>query len=153
SVTGVNAVAGGFSKHTIFVSYTVGDRVEDIVLRQVPTGQPTNTLRPEFEVLKAVWSPELPICEPLWIEEANTELGGPYFASRRAPGTPLGSVQGAYGPVDASVISSLAGVLAALHQRDPSSIGVGPAPNMRGLAEIAAAIDDLEQRTLRYLGE
>lgn len=152
--TGLSVITGGFSKLTLLVDVVLDDLEQQIVLRQVMPGYRRDALRPEFDLLKAVWSPDLPIPEPLWIEEEDTIMGGPFIASRRSPGKPLGKVSGAEGAaIPLQVIRDLATFLARLHTLDASGVKAAPVLPMRTDNEIHAAIDDLVARSRRSVGE
>src|SRR5437588_647478 len=96
------------------VAATLAGERREFVLRQVPPGQPDDSLAPEYAVLRHVWTPDLPIAEPLWLEETDA-LGGPFFASRKATGTTYGTVEGAHKAVPESFCHDLSGFLARLH--------------------------------------
>src|SRR5437588_1284021 len=114
AVESVTTIGGGFSKCTILVAAIVAGERREFVLRQVPPGQPDDSLAPEYAVLRHVWTPDLPIAEPLWLEETDA-LGGPFFASRKATGTTYGTVEGAHKAVPESFCHDLSGFLARLH--------------------------------------
>lgn len=143
----LTVVGGGYSKFTILITATIGGERQEIVLRQLPAGRP-NDLEEEFGMLRHVWAPGRPIAEPLWLEPADNELGGPFFASRRLPGTNLGTVSGASGAVPATFCEDLADYLAQLHALDTAGIGATPVPPMRTPAEIRAAIDEMAGKGL-----
>lgn len=152
--TDLSVITGGFSKLTLLVDVVLDGREQQIVLRQVMPGYRRDALRPEFDLVKAVWSPDLPIPEPLWIEEQDTVMGGPFIASRRSPGKPLGKVSGAGGAaVPLQVIKDLATFLARLHTLDASGVKAAPVLPMRTHDEIHGAIDDLVARSRRSVGE
>lgn len=151
TVESVTAIGGGYSKHTILVAATVGGEVQEIVLRQVPPGQPDATLAPEYAVLRHVWSPGLPIAEPLWLEQSDV-LGGPFFASRKAGGTTYGTVEGAQTSVPESFCHDLSGFLARLHSTDATGLPDAPVPPMRTAAEIRAAIDEMADKAALATG-
>jgi aminoglycoside phosphotransferase (APT) family kinase protein len=140
--------ASGFYMHTYFASYSAGGHRHEVVLRQLPAGIPAEELEREYAVLRAVWSPELPVPEPLWYEADPTVLGGPFIASRRVTGATLGTFAGATQPVDARIGPQLAGLLATLHARELPNLEP-PIPPMRTHGEIAAAIDNLEALATR----
>ncbi|HEV8627144.1 MAG TPA: phosphotransferase family protein [Acidimicrobiia bacterium] len=150
-VESVTTIGGGYSKHTVLVDATWKGERQEIVLRQVPPGQPDDTLAPEYAVLRHVWSPELPIAEPLWIE-APSELGGPFFASRKADGSTFGTVEGAQTAVPASFCEDLAGFLARLHAIDPTGLTTAPVPPMRTAEEIRVAIDQMAAKAVAATG-
>jgi aminoglycoside phosphotransferase (APT) family kinase protein len=139
-------VAGGFSKHTILVSATFGGIRQDIVFRQVPKGRHEEDLPFEFDVLRHVWAPARPVPEPLWIESAHNDLGGPFLVTRKMPGSPLGDVFGAKVRVPEQFCLDLADFLAELHSIDPSPIAVTPVRPMRTPHEIRQAIDEMAAR-------
>jgi len=152
--TEVAIIPGGYSKTTLLIDAVIDGQAQQIVFRQVPPGYVRDALKPEFDVLSAIWSPGLPVPEPLWIEEADTVVGGPFFASRRSPGSPLGTVSGAGGAeVPGEVITDLAGFLAQLHTIDTTKPGSAPVLPMRDKTEILAAIDDLVARNQASVGE
>jgi aminoglycoside phosphotransferase (APT) family kinase protein len=151
--TAVTVIPGGYSKTTLLVDAVIDGEAQQIVFRQVPSGYPSESLKPEFGVLRAIWSPDIPVPEPLWIEAEGSVVGGPFFASRRSPGTPLGIVAGAGGAeIPPEVITDLATFLAQLHALDGSKLGVAPVLPMRDQAEIHAAIDDLVARSEASVG-
>jgi aminoglycoside phosphotransferase (APT) family kinase protein len=152
--TAVTVVPGGYSKTTLLVDAVIDGVAQQIVFRQVPPGYSRDALKPEYDVLTAIWSPGMLVPEPLWIEEKDSVVGGPFFASRRSPGKPLGTVSGAGGAqVPAEVITDLAGFLAQLHAIDAGKLGSAPVLPMRNEAEIHAAIDDLVARSEASVGE
>jgi aminoglycoside phosphotransferase (APT) family kinase protein len=150
-VESVTTIGGGYSKHTILVAATVGGELQEFVLRQVPPGQPDATLAPEFAVLRHVWSPGLPIAEPLWLERSDA-LGGPFFASRKAGGSTYGTVEGAQTSVPESFCHDLSGFLARLHSTDATGLPDAPVPPMRTPAEIRAAIDEMAGKAVLATG-
>src|SRR5581483_7136576 len=151
TVDSVTTIGGGFSKRTILVAATVGGKQEAIVLRQVPPGQPDDTLAPEYAVLCHVWSPDLPIAEPLWLEPTDV-LGGPFFANRKAAGAPYGTVEGAHTAVPESFCEDLSRFLARLHSTDATGLPAAPVPPMRTADEIRAAIDDMAGKAVLATG-
>jgi aminoglycoside phosphotransferase (APT) family kinase protein len=151
AVESVTTIGGGYSKHTILVDAKIGAEREEIVLRQVPPGQPDATLAPEYAVLRHVWSPELPIAEPLWLEESDV-LGGAFFASRKAIGTTYGTVEGAQTSVPESFCHDLSGFLARLHSTDATGLPSAPVPPMRTAEEIRAAIDEMAGKAVLATG-
>jgi aminoglycoside phosphotransferase (APT) family kinase protein len=152
--TSLSIITGGFSKMTLLVDVVLDGQAQQIVLRQVMPGYRRDALRPEFDLVKAVWSPDLPIPEPMWIEEEDTVVGGPFIANRRSPGAPLGQVSGAGGAeIPAQVIKDLAAFLARLHTLDASAVTAAPVLPMRTSEEVHAAIDDLVTRSRRSVGE
>jgi len=144
-VEDVKQIGGGFSKITTLLSYEAAGERHDIALRQVPPGLVDESLVPEYEVLRHVWSPELPIPEPLWIEPDQNELGGPFFASRQAHGGNLGTVFGATQDVPESVCLELAEFLAHLHNSDVRGLERTPVASMRTPDEIEQSIGDEER--------
>ncbi len=151
--TAVTVVPGGYSKTTLLVDAVIDGVAQQIVFRQVPPGYSREALKPEYDVLTAIWSPGMLVPEPLWMEEQDTLVGGPFFASRRSPGTPLGTVSGAGGAtVPAEVIYDLAGFLARLHAIDAGKLESAPVLPMRDEVEIHAAIDDLVARSEASVG-
>jgi aminoglycoside phosphotransferase (APT) family kinase protein len=139
-VQDVRQITGGFSKITTLFTSTSGGEPEAIALRQVPPGLVDPALVPEFEVLRQVWTPEQPIPEPLWVEPEVNDLGGPFFASRQARGSNLGTVMGPTQAVPESVCLELAEFLGQLHSTDPSALERTPVPPMRTSEEIEQAI-------------
>jgi aminoglycoside phosphotransferase (APT) family kinase protein len=148
----VTPIAGGYSKHTTLVSATLEGQRQELVLRQVPEGQPEDTLVPEYELLRHAFSPELPIPEPLWVEPGANALGGPFFAGRKADGTTLGDVEGARSEVPESFCIELAVFMARLHAIDPSGLSRTPVLPMRSPKETHAAIDEMEGRVVTAVG-
>lgn len=149
----VTVIPGGYSKTTLLVDAVVTGEPQQIVLRQVPGGGVTESLAPEYRVIASVWTPDLPIPEPLWLEEGPNALGGPFFASRRSAGSPLGTVSGAgSATIPERVIEDIAEFLATLHALDTSGIGATPVLPMRDAAEISAAVDDLVTRYTTHVG-
>jgi aminoglycoside phosphotransferase (APT) family kinase protein len=144
----VRQITGGFSKITTLVSYTTGGERQAIALRQVPPGLVDETLVPEYEVLRAVWRPDIPVPEPLWVEPEVNDLGGPFFASRQASGRNLGTVMGATEEVPESVCLELAEFLGRLHSTDVGLVRSTPVSNMRTREEIEHAISDEEKDSL-----
>jgi aminoglycoside phosphotransferase (APT) family kinase protein len=144
----VRQISGGFSKITTLVTYTTGAEAQAIALRQVPPGVQDDTLVPEYDVIRHVWAPGLPVPEPLWIEPEANDLGGPFFASRQAGGENLGTVGGATKDVPESVCLQLAEFLAALHSRDVEGLGRTPVPSMRTSQDIERAIVREEEDSL-----
>ena len=151
AVESVTTIGGGYSKHTILVTAKVGTELQEIVLRQVPPGQPDATLAPEYAVLRHVWSPDLPIAEPLWLEPSDV-LGGPFFASRRAIGNTYGTVEGAQTSVPESFCEDLSAFLARLHSTDATEVPDAPVPPMRTAAEIRAAVDQMADKATAASG-
>jgi aminoglycoside phosphotransferase (APT) family kinase protein len=139
------SITGGFSKITTLASYVTGGARHDIALRQVPAGVVDDALAPEYEVLRRVWTPDLPIPRPLWLELGATEVGGPFFASQQGRGATLGTVFGATEPIPESVCLGLADFLARLHATDVSGFETTPVAPMRTGPEVEAAIRE-EQR-------
>jgi aminoglycoside phosphotransferase (APT) family kinase protein len=142
TVSTVDVVGGGYSKYTILVTATVNGIVQELALRQLPAGRP-NDLPEEFSLIQQVWSPDLPVPEPLWLEPTDNDLGGPFFATRRLPGSNLGDVMGASGDVPAAFCEDLAAFLARLHQTDTGSVTATAVPSMASADDIHSAIDDM----------
>jgi aminoglycoside phosphotransferase (APT) family kinase protein len=144
----VRHITGGFSKITTLVSYATGGDRHAIALRQVPPGVVDESLVPEYEVLRAVYAPDLPVPEPLWLEPRENPLGGPWFASRQVSGRNLGTVAGATEEIPASVCLELAEFLGRLHSTDVGKLGPAPILPMRTREEIEQAIADEERDSL-----
>lgn len=151
AVESVATIGGGYSKHTILITAKVSGELQEIVLRQVPPGQPDATLAPEYAVLRHVWSPDLPIAEPLWLEQSAV-LGGPFFASRKAEGATYGTVEGAQTSVPESFCEDLSAFLARLHSTDATELPSAPVPPMRTAEEIRAAIDEMADKAVLATG-
>jgi aminoglycoside phosphotransferase (APT) family kinase protein len=138
-------VHGGFAKHTIIVPCVLRNEAIEIVLRQVPSGRPTSTLAPEFDVVRFGHASDLPVPEPLWIEPEQNRLGGPFFATRRSPGSNIGDVWGAR-TVPSTVCAEFAEVLSRLHSLDVAALPDAPVLPMSTRPEIDVAISQQEER-------
>jgi len=149
----VHYITGGFSKHTILVTATIEGERQEIIVRQVPRGRHWEDLPLEYAVLSHVWSPELPLAEPLWLEMDEGKLGGIFTVSRKAAGSNLGDVFGASGAaVPEQFCLDLADFLATLHAIDPTGIEKAPVVPMRTPEEINAAIDEMEGKAAASAG-
>jgi aminoglycoside phosphotransferase (APT) family kinase protein len=140
--------SGGISMQTYFLTYLVGGRREDVVMRQVPVGVSPQGLVREYGVLLHVRTAQLPIPEPRWLEESSSELGMPFMVSSRAHGVTLGTFAAATMPVEDAICEELARLLARLHALDASTLGAAPIAPMRNREEIQEAIAGAERMAL-----
>ena len=139
---------GGISMLTHFVTYRVGGRSEEVVLRQVPAGVAPEGLLREYGVLRYIRQAGLPVPEPLWLEETTNDIGMPFMISARARGIPLGTFAAATVPVDQALCVKLAHLLAKLHTLDVSEIGATPVPSMAEPIDVLNAIGGVERMAL-----
>lgn len=135
----VQAITGGYSKVTLLVSVTLGGHDQEIVLRQIPAGRQARSLPPEFDVLRHVHGHGLPAPRPLWIEPADNELGGAFFAMEKSSGSSIGDVWGTAGATR-ELCLDIADLYAALH-RIPVDGLIAPVSPRGSRAELHAMID------------
>lgn len=87
---GVRLVGGGFSKQTmLFDKVDDGDgTVERLVLRRDYPDSPVETsVRDEFPAVCDLHAAGIAMPEPLWLDEGRDGVPGPFFVSRRVPGS------------------------------------------------------------------
>lgn len=145
-VHAVTRLSGGFSKTTTLATVQAeGDAPYEVVLRQITPGRDAHTLVSEYGVVRYVWARGGDVPEPLWLEPEDNDLGGPFFASRRALGVNFGDVFGPAEGTTASVGTELATALGRLHAMSADDLVVAPVPPMATRDEITAAIDEQEQ--------
>ncbi|MDH6291276.1 aminoglycoside phosphotransferase (APT) family kinase protein [Rhodococcus opacus] len=123
----VRTLVGGFSKVTLLVDCTLNGIDQEIVLRQIPRGRKASSLSPEFDVLTFVHGHGLPAPRPLWIETAENELGGAFFATERAPGANIGDVWGQEG-ASRELCLEMADLYASLHQLPTAGVNAPISP-------------------------
>ena len=93
-VRSVTTIHGGYSKRTTLVAGSLDGVEQEFVLRQIPAGLSTRTLVPEYTLLERLARTDIPAPRPLWIDPTDNALGGPFFVTRRAPGSTIGDVWG-----------------------------------------------------------
>jgi aminoglycoside phosphotransferase (APT) family kinase protein len=142
----VRQLAGGFSKTTLLVVLAAEGRTEDVVIRQVQPGRDAGGLAAEYGVLRLAWQSGVPAPEPLWLEPGDNPLGGPFFVTRKAPGTNRGDVFGPRPGTEPEVALHLARALARLHAVEPGRVAQTPVPPMGSRAEILARIGEQEAK-------
>lgn len=145
----VRPLVGGFSKRTILVTCLLGGTKQEVVLRQVPAGRKSRSLRPEFDVVRAVHEAGLPAPEPLWLEPEPNALGGPFFATLRSAGQNIGDVWGAAGATK-EICAELAQLYARLHQLDVGELETPVSPRSSP-ADLTKMLD-WQESTLRGRG-
>lgn len=142
-VDSVTQLSGGFSKTTLLVGlHRAGHGPEEIVIRQVPPGRDAHTLTGEYNVVRFAWKHGVEAPEPLWLEPADNLLGGPFFASRRVPGSNVGDVFGPRPGTDPEASRGLARALAHLHQIPVVEVPDTPVSRMVAREEILEAISE-----------
>ena len=114
-VTKLEIVQGGYSKATYIADLKTRSREHKLVIRQDRPGLPTgSSVVQEFAVLREIYSADVPVPKPLWVEEDMTHFGAAVMAVEFCPGVP-----GRELPVDPkrqmSWTLSFAEVLAKLH--------------------------------------
>ena len=119
-------IAGGKSNLT----YIVGDRTRDVIVRRPPLGHVLATahdMRREYRVITALAPTAVPVPTTYAICPDDSVLGAPFFVMERAIGTPyrLESELSALGEDRTRDITErLLDTLVALHAIDPASVGL-----------------------------
>jgi aminoglycoside phosphotransferase (APT) family kinase protein len=120
-------VAGGRSNLT----YMVDDGSREWIVRRPPLGHVLATahdMAREYRVLRALRDTSVPVPATYALCEDSRVIGAPFFVMQRVPGTPYRTAQelAALGPQRTRAIAvRLVDTLAALHQIDPASVGLG----------------------------
>jgi aminoglycoside phosphotransferase (APT) family kinase protein len=146
AVRSVRQLSGGFSKTTLLVAVAGAAGPEEIVLRQVPPGRDASTLAAEYEVVRFAWENGVAAPEPLWLEPDDNALGGPFFATRRVPGSNLGDVFGPRPGTGPEAAIGLAQALAHLHRLDPRDVPATPVAAMVSAEEIVTGVRQQEEQ-------
>lgn len=149
----VSTVPGGRSKRTTAITVAnTTELPEKLIMRQdfilKYAGQ---SIRNEVGPLKLLDGLGLPVPRPLHYESEETDLGGPFFFTDRAPGVPAGTF---FGPSLSApgAITDLASALAKLHTIPPEDAGIAmPDGDPRSLvqAEIDKFWDIWRRNTTR----
>ena len=119
-------IAGGKSNLT----YIVGDRTRDVIVRRPPLGHVLATahdMRREYRVITALAPTAVPVPTTYAICPDDSVLGAPFFVMERAIGTPyrLESELSALGEDRTRDITErLLDTLVALHAIDPAAVGL-----------------------------
>lgn len=119
-------IAGGKSNLT----YIVGDRARDVIVRRPPLGHVLATahdMRREYRVITALAPTAVPVPTTYAICPDDSVLGAPFYVMERAIGTPyrLESELSALGEDRTRDITErLLDTLVALHAIDPASVGL-----------------------------
>lgn len=136
------AVPGGFSKETVLLELrTAGGDPEEAVLRKVAPGRAADSLADEYTVLRFVAKHGLPVARPLWFDADGGTLGAPLFATRRMPGSTVGTVTGPTEDATPDTARELATLLGRLHAIDATDLRTTPRPAMVTTQDLLAAID------------
>lgn len=148
-VLSVRQLSGGFSKTTLLIELDSPINGEnghrELVVRQVTPGRDSHTLSPEFDVLRYAFEHDVAVAEPLWIEPEANPLGGPFFASSRAPGENPGDVFGAREGVDKGAGLALAASLGQLHG---VPINGAPKTPVEPMVRKSDLLDAIEQQSV-----
>lgn len=128
-VFSVSTIHGGFSKRTTLVDCTLDGARTQIVLRQAPAGRSSRSLGPEYALLETLFSRNLPVPRPLWIEAEENALGGAFFVTERAPGKNVGDVWGGR-EISPETCLQLAELYATLHATDPTGVPTPVSPRV-----------------------
>lgn len=147
------AIPGGFSKETILVRLrTDAGTGEDVVLRKVAAGRAAGTLADEYAVVRFAARHGLPVPEPLWLDADGGSLGAPLFATRRVPGSTVGTVTGPTGTATAGTALALAELLGRLHALDVAELSGTPRPPMATERDLLTAIAERE-KVVRWVAD
>jgi len=133
TVANLRRFHGGAARETYRFDATCAGVTRGLVLRRDPPSSLIETeRRPEFDALKAFHGTEVPVPEPLFLDETGAELGSPGFIMGEVPGLHAGPMFNPepYGPHAAAIGEAMFTILGRIHARDPDALpGVeAPAP-------------------------
>jgi aminoglycoside phosphotransferase (APT) family kinase protein len=117
-------IPGGRSKGTIlFTLEGHASLPREIVLRQDIDAEVGGlSVTYEYPLLEELWRDRFPVPQPLWSEERENELGGPFCAFAKAPGRPGGTLFRMDAPAEAA--RDAAKFFARLHSVDIDATGL-----------------------------
>ena len=148
-VRSVTTIHGGYSKRTVLIDGSVDGVDQEFVLRQAPVGLSARSLAPEFALLESLAKTDVPAPRPLWIEPQDNVLGGPFIATRRAPGSNIGDVWGSAGASE-QTCRDVAEHYAHLHQVPTAGLVTPVSPRVS--AQQLATVITKQEKTLHQRG-
>lgn len=116
---------GGAARETYRFDATTPTGTRGLVLRRDPPSSLIETeRRPEFDALAAFHGTEVPVPEPLFLDETGAGLGMPGFIMAEVPGVHTGPMFNPepYGVYAEAVGEAMFAILGAIHRRDPAAI-------------------------------
>jgi aminoglycoside phosphotransferase (APT) family kinase protein len=122
---------GGAARETYRFDATTATGTRELVLRRDPPSSLIETeRRPEFDALAAFHGTEVPVPEPLFLDERGAELGSPGFIMAEVPGLHAGPMfdPEPYGAHAAAVGEAMFTILGRIHARDPAALAGVPRP-------------------------
>ena len=119
-VTSFRQLIGGYQKVTVMFETEDDTGCKDsLVLRCEKDDKfvalDASDIRREFEIVQFLRAHDVPVAEPMWIEDDESKLGNRFFVSRRIIGENQGEAVGSHGITDDIVRSYMEGV-AKLHR-------------------------------------
>ncbi|MFC3711313.1 phosphotransferase family protein [Sphingoaurantiacus capsulatus] len=131
SVSGLKRFHGGAARETYRFDATSGGTTRGLVLRRDPASSLIETdRRTEFAALAAVHGSEVPVPEPLFVDESGAELGAPGFIMSEVADVKPGGIltPDAYAPHGAWVGEQMFTILGHIHAADPAAFVTGTPP-------------------------
>ena len=119
-VSSFRQLVGGYQKVTVmFETEDDTGRKDSLVLRCEKDDKfvalDASDIRREFEIVQFLRAHDVPVAEPMWIEDDESKLGNRFFVSRRIIGENQGEAIGSHGITDDIVRSYMEGI-AKLHR-------------------------------------
>jgi aminoglycoside phosphotransferase (APT) family kinase protein len=131
SIEGLRRFHGGAARETYRFDAVMAEGARGLVLRRDPPSSLIETeRRPEFDALAAFHGTEVPVPEPLFIDETGAELGSPGFIMAEVPGLHAGQMftPEPYGEHAAAIGEQMFTILGRIHARDPAALPGLPVP-------------------------
>ncbi|MGB3722982.1 MAG: phosphotransferase family protein [Pacificimonas sp.] len=126
-IAGFKRFHGGAGRETYRFDVASGDRREGLVLRRDPPKSIIETDRlPEYRAIEMFHGTDVPVPEPLFLEEGADAFGAPGFIMREVPDCDaVGAFEAdPFGEARAQIGQDFFGALGAIHSADPASLGL-----------------------------
>lgn len=129
AISGLKRFHGGAGRETYRFDAATGDRREGLVLRRDPPKSIIETERaPEFRALAMFAGSDVPVPEPLFLEEGSDAFGAPGFIMREVPGGTAGGLFEAdpFGVHRTDIGAQFFAALGRIHSADPMPLDLAP---------------------------
>ncbi|MFQ5416853.1 MAG: phosphotransferase family protein [Myxococcota bacterium] len=131
-VANLERIFGGASRETYRFDLSYREGAEStsrpLILRRDPPGSLIETDRAvEFNTYRAFYGTDVPVPEPLWLEEDSRWLDHPFFVMEQLIGMEAGPTQVVAPPFDQhaeKLAQQKWSILGAIHRTDPAAVGL-----------------------------
>ena len=113
-VRSVTRLPGGRSKETVLFEIDGHATLPNSMVIRMDAGRYGTSVRSEYPLIVALHQAQLPVPDPLWLEEQAEIFGGAFMVTRRMPGAPPGTLW-EVGGASHSMGLALADALARIH--------------------------------------